>query len=106
MKKLNYEQLDNTYIYLYASFCTGGSNSFTKLADAFRKNHVYVKIIKIFESESQMQQYIDKDIGRFIFWEQNVNNAIRIIEDSILHDNASEDAVYGYQNFRNQIFVR
>lgn len=53
-----------------------------------------------------MQQYIDKDIGRFIFWEQNVNNAIRIIEDSILHDNASEDAVYGYQNFRNQIFVR
>jgi len=106
LKKLDYEQLDHTYIYLYGSSCIVESGWFTRLTNTLRKNGIYVKGIKTFESVLQIQEYLSKDIGRSIFWEQNVNDAIHMIEDSILHNNASEDVVHGYQNFRNSVFAK
>lgn len=106
LKSLGYAQSEHTYLYFYGTICTKESGWHTKLTDVLRKNHIYVKKIETFASKMQIRQYMEKDISQILFWEQNVGHAIQIIEDSISGNNASEDAIQGYRDFRNQIFVK
>lgn len=106
LKKFKPGQLDHTHIFAWTILDSQENNVFEKLIDECRKNNISIKDIKVFASESQIKKYMNKEMGQYVFQEQNVNNAVNIIEDSIIHDNASEEVICGYRKFQNMIFCR